>query len=1054
MKMGGALCLSVACMVALLGSHCTEAYLTCPQAGYNLYGRKCYKSVYDTSGVNAYKANTACKNDGGVLAGMANYQESLAVLTSLVTQIGWKLTSYDRVWIGLNDMWQEGTYKWRDKTLLNETVNIFASGQGTKAPAGTTGGKDCSQLEKKQVWDHRSCTDTSTKGYICEMEPEGEWEDVIECSYGGGSSIISGGKCMFLVKGAGNYFKSTLNCRSAHPQADLTKVDSWEDFNAVINLMNENSIGTTGTVWLGATRMFPIGGWVNMDGTAVQKGWYDGNHFLCTIILGLQSTNTYVIASRTNWLMKLWSYALVAGAICSYDLAYTGKPTDTLMASIIGKEFYDGEPVDSLEGQSMQTCVDHCCALGSNQCKGVNYNMEHRECWVVTTDDYGSFTDTTDTTQGVVHFSRFTAPYCTPNFDDNFRFSILENTERRIETESPDVEALTADDTGKESCKSKCKQNAACGAATFYANGTCAIYEDDFDRLNGGTESPYRYKSGATTFRRNGCRVCATTQCPDGFRPIGDYCYKVVAQAGANRFDGAAGCSADTASAVLAKIREPLSSYVPLWAVSLAKHATTNSVSASLIYKDAGLTSGTDVVWISLTDAQMEGTWRWNDGSVYYGYTANYKSYMVTSGTVLSPTWGAGYAAKGYMCEKNYELSSRRHLHIWTTDFHIATIQDIRHLLEPIGVTFFDQSLTPRCKLFNSCAYNLTILNRKNGIHLNHSLIPQFYDRYKDDWQMQQVDAFVCYHPTSLCELYMPFNRSIIVVASTRYELGRQDRDTWTKWNENLQKLSQHPKNIIAANNLYDSNYIEYFTGIKAKLIPSICDYTNVTYNPSINTFLLFAGRTANAVRFQFFSELFNETCAIQNCSELSLVHFRTLPVPYKYGDIARHKGFVLIPYQVSTMSLFEHYRMNVPIFAPSVELLIEWHQKHNILREKTWNGVTNRTIVSQGSHISAHDSQKHLPDPNNDTDPESLKYWIPFSDFYQWPHVIIFNTLDELIIKMRTTDLNTVSQLMKQHNLQEKERVMNIWKKVLLQVSKYSDSHCTATRAEEETLQ
>ena len=33
---------------------------------------------------------------------------------------------------------------------------------------------------------------------------------------------------------------------------------------------------------------------------------------------------------------------------------------------------------------------------------------------------------------------------------------------------------------------------------------------------------------------------------------------------------------------------------------------------------------------------------------------------------------------------------------------------------------------------------------------------------------LQHVDAFVCNHPPALCELYMPFNKSILVIASVR----------------------------------------------------------------------------------------------------------------------------------------------------------------------------------------------------------------------------------------------------------------------------------------------
>ena len=36
---------------------------------------------------------------------------------------------------------------------------------------------------------------------------------------------------------------------------------------------------------------------------------------------------------------------------------------------------------------------------------------------------------------------------------------------------------------------------------------------------------------------------------------------------------------------------------------------------------------------------------------------------------------------------------------------------------------------------------------------------------------MNMVDAIVCFHPAAMCELYLPFNRTLLIIASTRYEL-------------------------------------------------------------------------------------------------------------------------------------------------------------------------------------------------------------------------------------------------------------------------------------------
>ena len=58
-------------------------------------------------------------------------------------------------------------------------------------------------------------------------------------------------------------------------------------------------------------------------------------------------------------------------------------------------------------------------------------------------------------------------------------------------------------------------------------------------------------------------------------------------------------------------------------------------------------------------------------------------------------------------------------------------------------------------------------------------------------------------------------------------------------------------------------------------------------------------------------------------------------PSLYEYSELARHPAAVLLPYQLSVMTFFELYRMNIPLFAPSPELLARWHLDFRVLNER-----------------------------------------------------------------------------------------------------------------------
>ena len=67
---------------------------------------------------------------------------------------------------------------------------------------------------------------------------------------------------------------------------------------------------------------------------------------------------------------------------------------------------------------------------------------------------------------------------------------------------------------------------------------------------------------------------------------------------------------------------------------------------------------------------------------------------------------------------------------------------------------------------------------------LYHTLMK--YSRYKDDPEMRQVTHFVCFRPVAMCELYLKFKKSLVVVATGRYEEGRLTPDRWRQLNANL----------------------------------------------------------------------------------------------------------------------------------------------------------------------------------------------------------------------------------------------------------------------------
>ena len=365
---------------------------------------------------------------------------------------------------------------------------------------------------------------------------------------------------------------------------------------------------------------------------------------------------------------------------------------------------------------------------------------------------------------------------------------------------------------------------------------------------------------------------------------------------------------------------------------------------------------------------------------------------------------------------------------------HSSPIHDLKDILSPLGVQFMDKSLSGSCQRTKTCYSPLRILTRKNGMAPTDAVSAEFYRFYQDQPEMNLVDAFVCFHPAAMCELYMPFNRSMIIIASTRYELARFEPKQWHQWNENLKQISRDPKNVVAANNRYDAEYIRYFTGIHVTVLPSFCGYTKSEYQPRRKEFLIAPIHTRP---FQIvFMQSLRQSLDRNRSNDLRVVPIREIYRDYQYSDLTSHPAIIHIPYQVSVMSLFEQYRMNIPLFFPSLALLTDWHYEYQVVSERTWDH-TLTGIPPNRSHING--VLRDVPDPNNDRDRDAIRYWLKFSDFYQWPHILYFESTDDLVEKLTSTDFQKVSQRMKEHNRQVGQDLQSTWTRILQTVKQYS---------------
>lgn len=306
---------------------------------------------------------------------------------------------------------------------------------------------------------------------------------------------------------------------------------------------------------------------------------------------------------------------------------------------------------------------------------------------------------------------------------------------------------------------------------------------------------------------------------------------------------------------------------------------------------------------------------------------------------------------------------------------------------------------------------------------------------------MARVDAFAMFYCSSQYEMFRSYNKSIISIAALRYETCRNPR-RWSELNGNISELSGRREHVIGANNQYDKEYIGYFTGLNVELLPSFCLYTGGVYNPIHNTYLFSPQRSGLSGAFASLWNREFDTHYKRLNATFVLDPLRGKNGLYESWHWAGHLGIVNVPYQVSTMSVFEQYHMNIPLFFPAHATFVEWNIKHRLLYDRTSAMLWG---FSTGSDIKPHASRRAIPDPNDERDPNSQSYWLRLSDFYTLPHVVHFGSVQELVELLHSVTrerLFAISADMRAFNRSQLKHLLHFWRERLVDIANASQNH------------
>lgn len=298
---------------------------------------------------------------------------------------------------------------------------------------------------------------------------------------------------------------------------------------------------------------------------------------------------------------------------------------------------------------------------------------------------------------------------------------------------------------------------------------------------------------------------------------------------------------------------------------------------------------------------------------------------------------------------------------LFNLDLHVSVIKDfeniVQKLFEKNQVEITNWSISGHNWVFNQPTANVNIINHHTCDNINAHMIEKFNIEYSDI--LSNYDGFIVTHTPVFALIYEQYNKPIIVINSCRFDqpFCWNNNAEGLEWLiEGLHRLKNKGLLNIISNNRADQDYLLCGSGLNSEHIPSLCDYTQAPYNPIYPQAILYNP-----------SPYIHTSTDIEKSQVAPKLRFG-----YSWKDLHSYKAIVHLPYEISTMSIFEQYTAGVPMLFPTKQFYKKCHNNGQIINKSAYGSLIQTDI----------------------------DFWIERADFYNsdiFKNIVLFDSFEEI---------------------------------------------------------